>query len=70
MNAIEVVKPSYPLGDNENPLTIRPCRMWSCTLQTKDGPYPIRGYFASIFVRVDGVWKERMTCYNMATETK
>ena len=23
MNAIEVVKPSYPLGDNENPLTIR-----------------------------------------------
>jgi uncharacterized protein (TIGR02246 family) len=36
---------------------------WSCTLQTKDGPYPIKGYFASIFVRVDGVWKERMTCY-------
>jgi len=45
---------------------------WSCTLQTEGGPYPIKGYFASIMVRVDGVWKERMTCYNMATapETK
>jgi uncharacterized protein (TIGR02246 family) len=45
---------------------------WSCTLQTQEGPFPIKGYFASIFVRVDGVWKERMTCYNMATpaETK
>jgi hypothetical protein len=45
---------------------------WSCTLQTHDGLFPIKGYFASIFVRVDGAWKERMTCYNMATpaETK
>ena len=45
---------------------------WSCTLQTPNGPYPIKGYFASIFVRVAGVWKERMTCYNMDTpaETK
>jgi uncharacterized protein (TIGR02246 family) len=43
---------------------------WSCTLQTKDGPFPIKGYFASIFVRVDGAWKERLTCYNMAAETK
>jgi uncharacterized protein (TIGR02246 family) len=40
---------------------------WNCTLQTEEGPFPLRGYFASIFVRVDGVWKERMTCYNMAT---
>jgi uncharacterized protein (TIGR02246 family) len=40
---------------------------WSCTLQTQGGPFPIRGYFASIFVRVDGVWKERMTCYNIVT---
>jgi uncharacterized protein (TIGR02246 family) len=40
---------------------------WSCTLQTPGGPYPIKGYFASIHVRVDGTWKERMTCYNMAT---
>jgi uncharacterized protein (TIGR02246 family) len=47
-------------------------REWSCTLQTPEGPFPLNGYFASIFVRVDGVWKERMTCYNMATpiETK
>ena len=43
---------------------------WSCTLQTKDGPFPIKGYFASIFVRADGAWKERLTCYNMAAETK
>lgn len=45
---------------------------WSCTLQTEGGLYPIRGYFESIHVREDGVWKERMTCYNMATaaETK
>jgi uncharacterized protein (TIGR02246 family) len=43
---------------------------WSCTLQTPGGPYPIKGYFASIHVRVDGTWKERMTCYNMATPTE
>jgi uncharacterized protein (TIGR02246 family) len=45
---------------------------WSCTLQTPDGPFPINGYFGSILVRVDDTWKERMTCYNMATpaETK
>ena len=45
---------------------------WSCTLQSQDGPFPIKGYFASVHVRVDGVWKERLTCYNMATaaETK
>jgi hypothetical protein len=38
----------------------------------KGGPYPVKGYFASIMVPVDGVWKERMTCYNKATapETK
>jgi uncharacterized protein (TIGR02246 family) len=43
---------------------------WSCTLQTPNGPYPIKGYFASILVRVDGNWKERLTSYNMAAETK
>jgi uncharacterized protein (TIGR02246 family) len=43
---------------------------WSCTLQTPEGPFPLNGYFASIFVRVDGAWKERMTCYNMATPAK
>jgi uncharacterized protein (TIGR02246 family) len=43
---------------------------WSCTLQTEGGPYPISGYFASIHVRVDGVWKERMMCYNMATRSE
>lgn len=40
---------------------------WSCTVQTQDGPFPVKGYFAAILVRADGAWKERLTCYNMAS---
>ena len=43
---------------------------WSSTLQTPEGPFPIKGYFAAILVRVDGGWKERMTCYNVAPAEK
>jgi uncharacterized protein (TIGR02246 family) len=43
---------------------------WSCAVQTQDGLFPVNGYFAAILVRVDGTWKERLTCYNMAAPTQ
>jgi uncharacterized protein (TIGR02246 family) len=39
---------------------------WSCVVETKDGPFPVKGYFASIFVRQGDSWKESMSSYNMA----
>jgi uncharacterized protein (TIGR02246 family) len=39
---------------------------WSCILQTKDGPFPVKGYFTSICIREGDAWKECMSSYNMA----
>jgi ketosteroid isomerase-like protein len=38
---------------------------WSCTLQTQNGPLPIKGYYASIFFREGDAWKECMSAYNI-----
>jgi hypothetical protein len=34
--------------------------------KTKDAPSLIKAYWVAIFVQVDGSWKERLTCYNLA----
>ena len=39
---------------------------WSCTMQTQDGSWPEKGYFAFICVREGDAWKECMSAYNMA----
>jgi hypothetical protein len=39
---------------------------WRHTIQTKDAPSLIKAYWVAIFVQVDGSWKERLTCYNLA----
>jgi uncharacterized protein (TIGR02246 family) len=38
---------------------------WSCTVQTENGPLPIKGHYASIFVREGDAWKERVLSYNL-----
>ncbi len=45
---------------------------WSCILQTQDGPFPIKGYYAAILVHEGDAWKECMSSYNIAppAETK
>jgi uncharacterized protein (TIGR02246 family) len=39
---------------------------WSCTMQTQDGSWPEKGYFAFICVREGDAWKQCMSAYNMA----
>jgi hypothetical protein len=39
---------------------------WSCTLQGENGPISVSGYRLDILIREGDVWKECMSCYNMA----
>ena len=35
---------------------------WSCTVQSENGPLPVKGYRLDILVREGDVWKECISC--------
>ena len=54
---LEIIERNLRAGNNG---------VWSTTLQGKDfGPIQIKGYWVSINVLEDGVWKDRMVISNI-----